>query len=693
MEPTGLAYRIAVRPFVGDDQTAVLTAILSATDYGVMLTDLDHTTIACNRRFGEIFDVDIERVVHSDSREVRRMVQRLIPDMGEWERNLEQVYVDPMRTQEDEIVLNHARPMAVRRYTGPVLDKAGNVIGRLWTFLDVSQESRRRRIGAELYDVSTLHDDDPSRVYSAIVERVSKYYGTNAFLSILKEDYLEFRAVSSPLPQVEQVPGNFMKDSYCQFAVLSKRPVVIQDARERPEYSGLLPCTVGFTRYLGVPLSSPDGALIGTLCLLDGQSEVELDDQDVHFMTLLAMRVNAELAREHSMKERIAEKQRVVEAQENDLAVTRAVLSTINRGFGLLGRELDQDALLSEQAALLRGILGYKEAGLLIGVHGSEAIEGYAARSGKKRPERVRLQGRIDLRSVLTDASCHVIPLRNVPGHDVFLLLGSPKVALQRTAFHEAHLEALAEQVSLVLASHVLQGELGKTYQELRDTHERLVQSEKLSVVGTLAASTAHDIKNILSSITLELGFGVDDPARALTSVKGHLDRFSVLAHRLLSYAKPRLVAMRPVDVDDVLQRVLVLTATFTRISDVTVVWSKDDALPTVQGDPNQLEHLFVNLVMNAVQAMQEAGGTLTVTTEAKDGCVVIEVKDSGKGMPTEVMDHLFEPFTSTRTEGFGLGLFSCRRIVEGHGGDIAVRSVPGQETVFTVTLKASRAS
>ncbi|MBS1723823.1 MAG: GAF domain-containing protein [Armatimonadetes bacterium] len=682
---------IAIRPVVSRDANSLLTAMLRASDQGVMLTDLEHQTIACNSRFGEIFGVDIQEVVHSDALEVRQMVAHLIPDMAEWERNLDLVYRDPYHTQEDELELLGEPPRTIRRFTGPVTDMDGKLVGRLWTFLDTSKESRSRRMRDVLYTVSTFHRSDPSEVYSKVVDEVAQFFGSNAVLSLLKEDFLEFRAVSSPIEALRELRGNDLTSSYCQFALSTNEPFQVQNASLDPLMCTVLPARHGFTRYLGVPLSSPEGDLIGTLCILDGKSTELLGDEDTQFMSMMAMRVSAELAREAHISERIAEKESALDAQRRTLKETREVLQAVNKGFELLGAQASVDGLIREQVRLLCGVLGYHGIAL-VQESGDHKFSGYAMRVGDPNPARCEAAGNTALGKLVSADRLVLVPLKKLETSVGYLVLGSDQPLEDADEFHETLLEAMLDQVSLVVGTKVLQAELEGTHRELRDTQMQLVQSEKLSVVGTLAASTAHDIKNILSSITLELGFGVESPERALASVKSHLDRFSVLAHRLLSYAKPRMVAMQPVDLNDVVLKVLALTSAQTRIASVTVVWEPSRCLPPVLGDPHQLEHLFVNLVLNAVQAMNTGGGTLVVKAKDTKSGVEIEVTDSGKGIRKELVDKLFEPFTSDRNEGFGLGLFSCRRIVEGHGGKIGVRSTLGQGTTFKVTLRQASA-
>jgi signal transduction histidine kinase len=434
-------------------------------------------------------------------------------------------------------------------------------------------------------------------------------------------------------------------------------------------------------------LKLSDGAQIGTLCFMDSFSEIEIDEEDVRFMSLLAMRVSAEKERERAIDEREAAQRLVLESQARDLESTRHVLNAMNQAFALVGTQDDLNQTIASQTKILRGAIGYDRVGIFCSVTDGAGLFGHVAK-GDLGTQTHFLDSSSEFRGLFESEPNMVIPLKLLPGRAGFLVLASSGQEPVRSSLHEAHIEAITEQVSLLLAARMLQAELDRTDQELAATQSRLIQTEKLSVVGTLAASTAHDIKNILSSISVELGFVDEDPHRTLASVRAHMDRFSVLAHRLLSYSKPRMVAMGAVDLHQVIQRVLALTSGHIRVTNVDVVLEEPSSLPKVAGDPHQLDHMFVNLVLNAVQAMHDKGGTLTVRTAYRGDRVEVEIQDTGQGMSPETLQRLFEPFLSTRTDGFGLGLFSCRRIVEEQGGSITARSEPGKGTTFTVKLK-----
>ncbi len=242
----------------------------------------------------------------------------------------------------------------------------------------------------------------------------------------------------------------------------------------------------------------------------------------------------------------------------------------------------------------------------------------------------------------------------------------------------------------LSLLSMRVSSELAR--EDLRNVQEKLLETAKLSAVGTLSASIAHDIRNIVASLSIEIACGADQPAETLQTVKARLDRFNLLCHRLLSYSQPDVMARCEVDINDVLAHVMDLTGAQARLMKVSIEMKLGQP-PPVSGDPGRLEHLFVNLVLNALKAMEEAGGRLTVTSQRWRGGVRVSISDTGGGIPKEIADRLFEPFASNNSQGFGLGLFSCKRIVSEHGGTIEARRRLTRGTVFSVWIPEQEAT
>lgn len=140
---------------------------------------------------------------------------------------------------------------------------------------------------------------------------------------------------------------------------------------------------------------------------------------------------------------------------------------------------------------------------------------------------------------------------------------------------------------------------------------------------------------------------------------------------------------------NEVLSEVVLFTRKFASRGGVEIVEEFGAPLPRVEADPDQVKQIAVNLISNAVQAMEETGGTVTVSTRAADGYVQLVFTDDGPGMRPEMLGRLFDPFYSTRDQGTGLGLTIVHRIVDEHDGHIEVESEPGRGTTFTVSLPA----
>jgi signal transduction histidine kinase len=701
---------VAIRPHLASHTLALLKAILQSSNDGMLLTDLEHRSLACNEAFGAMFELDPAMVVQSNPRAVREAVFRIIPDPKAWEQRLEEIYADPGKRYEDDLPLLTTPRRILNRVTGPVWDEDGNLIGRLWTFRDVTRQRRRRAMADLLASVSTLFDPDPGQAYRHILAAISEFYdGATAVLSLLEDGFMRY-AESVGMPEGLELAGLPLNETYCRFVMDQDGPLIIQDARLHPQWAQSGPAMLGANRYLGSPIHDPSGQRIGTICIVDNRVEDILDEEDGRFMSLMAMRISAELARERHLKEQIAEREAALARQQADLATTHSVLSAMNEGLRILRSTPNMGEMVDRQMRQLIGLLGYHSAALIIREPHQWKLRLFRNDASRAEEHELELESLPKVRALfdhprlgrevvidsmpaektlatLMDAQHVTLASLVQESHPTaYLVLGSHEAIDPADRRHRSHLEALAEQMNLLLAANALQVRLLETTEELRGTQRQLVQSEKLSVVGTLAASTAHDIRNILASLAMELSFA-DDPERSLDAVRANLDRFSILAHRLLSYAKPRMIAKQQVDLVDILTRVLGLTAAQLQVSNVQVVMDGGEARPQVAGDPHQLEHLFVNLFLNAVQAMEPRGGTLTVSWSLDNKQLCVSVRDSGRGIPKAQLESLFQPFSSTRTEGFGLGLYSCKRIVEDHGGTIRVESEPGTGTVFCIEL------
>jgi signal transduction histidine kinase len=243
----------------------------------------------------------------------------------------------------------------------------------------------------------------------------------------------------------------------------------------------------------------------------------------------------------------------------------------------------------------------------------------------------------------------------------------------------------LVEQLTVTLDNGALQA-------ERLDAERRAAHTEKLSALGLLASSIAHEVKNPLSAIktiaaVLAEDLGADSPhAEDVRLILGEIDRLAATTTQLLEFARPRRDNGRPGCVASVLAGSLQILRHLARQRDVTVEWRLADALPLVRADEQALREIFFNLLSNALEAAAPGGRVVVTCTASADG-VVAEVRDSGPGIPAEVRARLFEPFLTTKAEGTGLGLYAVGRRVRELGGEIVCHSEPGHGTAFTVRL------
>ncbi len=239
---------------------------------------------------------------------------------------------------------------------------------------------------------------------------------------------------------------------------------------------------------------------------------------------------------------------------------------------------------------------------------------------------------------------------------------------------------------------------IGQDIERLRSLERQVIQAEKLATLGQLAAGVVHELNNPLTSISV---YG-DYLVRQLESVgdKGDVEkankivegaaRIQKLTRDLMSYARPsgeyEWVAM-----NEVVRQALVFCEHVVRRSEAEVTLALADELPKIYAIRAQLHQVLINLITNAIHALPEARGHITLGTELVDGgnAVQVRVADGGVGIGALDRDHVFEPFFTTKKDGkgTGLGLSIVKNIVEGHGGTVRFESQVGQGTTFFITL------
>jgi len=228
----------------------------------------------------------------------------------------------------------------------------------------------------------------------------------------------------------------------------------------------------------------------------------------------------------------------------------------------------------------------------------------------------------------------------------------------------------------------------------LKKSQAQLIQAEKLAAMGRLAASIAHEINNPLQAIHNCLHLNLKKPLNEekktsyLGMAQEEVDRLITIVQRMLEFYRPSREGMAPTDVHTIIENVLALSSKRLQHGKITVTKKLAPDLPVISAVSDQLKQVFLNLVINAIEAMPE-GGELYVETrlnEDRDG-LSVTVADTGVGLSEEEQEKIFEPFFTTKATGTGLGLSVSYGIIERHGGRIEVQSQSGQGATFTIHL------
>jgi signal transduction histidine kinase len=264
----------------------------------------------------------------------------------------------------------------------------------------------------------------------------------------------------------------------------------------------------------------------------------------------------------------------------------------------------------------------------------------------------------------------------------------------------------VAMQLSRIESERRARAELDKAYQELgeydkrlRENQEQLVQAEKLTSLGQLAASIAHEVNNPLAGVLVYTQllakkinsdkFSKETALEYLTKMETELTRSTRLIRNLLDFARQSPPALREVNANEVLERAIDLAGHSAELQHIQVIKELDPSLPPLMADFDQLQQVCTNLIINAIQAMPD-GGKLTIRTSADgDGQLRIAVQDTGCGISKENQRKLFTPFFTTKSKGkgVGLGLAVAYGIIQRHRGRIEVQSKEGEGTTFTIYL------
>jgi signal transduction histidine kinase len=266
-----------------------------------------------------------------------------------------------------------------------------------------------------------------------------------------------------------------------------------------------------------------------------------------------------------------------------------------------------------------------------------------------------------------------------------------PVVLPEMARQHDDRLARRRAEEALRAHSERLEEMVKRRTKELREAQERLIRQEKLAVLGQLAGGVGHELRNPLAVIknsvyllNMVLQAPPPEAQRALASLEKQVEICDGIINSLLDFARTRSPVLQDVDVNEVLQRAILYV---TKPENVKLVTRLDESLPHIQADPDQLVHVFANIILNGYQAMPEGGQLVIQAGALAPDWVAVSLTDTGVGISEENMDKLFEPLFTTKPKGVGLGLAITLTLVEGHAGEVLVQSEPGRGSTFTVKL------
>jgi signal transduction histidine kinase len=471
------------------------------------------------------------------------------------------------------------------------------------------------------------------------------------------------------------------------------KPLRVSDVRADPRY---VPVRKDVRSELAVPLLV-GGALIGVLNVdSDRRDAFSADDEAL----LVALAHHAAQVIQNSwLYEAVAYKARQLESL---FAIAQSILASLDLEEILRRVVRDACRLMDTKVSSLMLLNPSRDRLELRACHGASAaylrkpalpvdnsLIGAVVRHGK--PLRVfNVQEHDAYRHIELARREGLVSLLSVPMLVGKNVIGALNVYTD-TPYRYSNQDVLALSALANLAAIAIEN--ARLHEKILAAEEQLRRNERLSTVGLLAAEVAHEIRNPLTAMkmlyqSLDLKFPATDPragdAEIIAEKMEHLNR---IVDQLLGFARANEPKLEPLNVNNLLEDVLLLTRHRLAQQNLTLKRRFAKDLPAVRADKAQLEQVFLNLILNATEAMP-AGGTLTITTDLDTSSfIALTFKDTGMGIPQEKQRQLFDTFLTTKTKGTGLGLAIVKKILESHRGRIEVKSAPNQGTTFRILL------
>jgi signal transduction histidine kinase len=260
--------------------------------------------------------------------------------------------------------------------------------------------------------------------------------------------------------------------------------------------------------------------------------------------------------------------------------------------------------------------------------------------------------------------------------------------------------EILAGEAAIAIQNARLYEDLRKTYEELKQANDQIVKSEKMALRGELAAEVSHELKNLVAVILLQLQ-GLQKsiskgeaqrPTDLVNEIIQSVHKINVFSQNLLvrSSVVPQ---MKEADLNNLVSDFVAFIRVLPKYRHARVQMDSDETLPKIKMDKEQIKQVLLNLANNAVEAYPDAAVTFKTEYDVLKNLVRLSVADNGKGLDPRIKDKILVEKITTKENGHGYGLSICRKIIESHGGRIAVDSEPCRGTTFTMAFPPAEMS
>lgn len=236
-------------------------------------------------------------------------------------------------------------------------------------------------------------------------------------------------------------------------------------------------------------------------------------------------------------------------------------------------------------------------------------------------------------------------------------------------------------------------GEIFQDLQMIRELEERVRRADRLASLGKLAAGIAHEVRNPLASIK---GFAQylkgkfppkESGAEYADIIIEEVERLDKVVSALLNFAKPKPPQPEMHNINSIIEDSLSLIEDKARTDHISIIKNLGVNIPLTAVDKEQIKQVFLNIFLNAIQEMEEGGALEVASHSGEDSMVIVEIRDTGRGIPPENIQNIFSPFFTTKDSGFGLGLSIANSIIESHGGEIKVKSEIEKGTILTIQI------